>query len=401
MIRTACALLATAGCLTAVADDSRLAPTMGHSVVRAAATRDADPGENSPPEAGSELTEAELVTERYPEGSVKTQRWVTLDTDGNYVNHGTFKAYDKNGKLAGTGEYREGKEQGKWTRYFTSTEGTFLAQTLDAGFESPFISEAPLVDGKLHGTWTIRDRAGRIIVQWQFENGTRQGASTWWFSSGEKRSETTYKNGQIHGKFATWGSDHREAIKAVYFEGRKLTTKTDWHTRSQKLSEGSYLSPPEEIETYYDWWNCTIKTTRASQEGPGVKHGAWTYWHSNGKMKMQGEYKEDVPVGRFTWWYENGQKQSEGEYAAGRQTGAWLGWHPNGMKKYRGQYTAGAQTGEWMVWKADGRRTEVHDYGRDSGGDEQAETSQPLDESAALETETPESVAQEPDQLFR
>lgn len=372
VLQSACGLVLSASCTLAVAQDTPRVLPGTRSVIRSAVETTVPAGETAVPESeqGSDPTDAELVTERYPNGAVKTQRWVILDAEGNFTNHGSFKAYDQNGKLQGTGEYRNGKEHGKWSRQLLSTDGTFLAQTLDAGFEAPYISEAPLVDGQLHGIWTVRDKAGRPIVQWQFENGVRKGASSWWYSSGQKRSEVTYKNGLMDGKLVAYGANQQPEVKAVFVEGRRLTLKTESYSKGQKMSEGSYLAPADAIETYYDWWNLVVRTAPAQETGPGVKHGPWTYWHVNGKVRMQGEYKEDLPVGKFTWWYENGQKQAEGEYVEGRQHNVWVGWHPNGMKKYKGDYQEGTQAGVWMVWKEDGRRTEVHEYNQQEKAEE-------------------------------
>jgi antitoxin component YwqK of YwqJK toxin-antitoxin module len=387
LLQTACGFVLITSCPFALAQDTpRVLPGV-RSVIRSAAETSDPTGDSAAVLTGgqeSDPSDAELITERYPSGAVKTQRWVILDAAGNFINHGSYKAYDQNGKVIGTGEYRNGKEHGKWTRQITATEGTFLAQALDAGFEAPFISEAPLIDGQLNGTWTVRDKAGRPITQFQFENGIRQGASSWWYSTGQKRSEVTYKDGLMHGNLVVYGANQQPEIKSVYYDGRRLTTKTETYAKGQKMSEGSYLSPVEAIEIYYDWWNLAIRTAPPQQSGPGVKHGTWTYWHANGKLRMQGEYKEDLPVGKFTWWYENGQKQAEGEYVAGRQENVWVGWHPNGMKKYKGDYEEGVQQGVWMVWKEDGRRSEIHEYNEV----ENAEQAPPT-ESIVTDEETP------------
>jgi len=314
-------------------------------------------------EAALDLEEAELVTERYADGAIKSQRWVTLDEHGDFVNHGAYKAYDREGNVLGTGEYRWGEEFGKWTRYFTKTEGTILAKTVDKGFEPPYVSEVSLKEGQLDGAWTIRDRAGRIVLSWEFKDGVRHGTSTWYYSTGQKRSEVTYQDGKMHGDFVQWDENGRPSGKAVYFDGRRLTKKVDWHAQNRKLAEGWYLDPPTALEAHYDWWNGVIEMAPLKQPGKGQKHGKWTYWYPNGKTKMEGEYRDDLPVGTFTWWYSNGQKQTEGQYVDGLQNGIWTGWHPNGMKKYVGKYHRGQQAGHWMVWNPEGKRVEVHDYG--------------------------------------
>src|SRR5215207_7339187 len=43
--------------------------------------------------------EIELVRERYADGKVRVERQVTLNNDGNYVNHGTWKMYSPSGDV--------------------------------------------------------------------------------------------------------------------------------------------------------------------------------------------------------------------------------------------------------------------------------------------------------------
>ncbi len=59
---------------------------------------------------------AETVTERYPNGNIKIQRQVVKDAAENYVNQGTYTQYDLAGKVQKTGQFLNGKPQGKWTQ---------------------------------------------------------------------------------------------------------------------------------------------------------------------------------------------------------------------------------------------------------------------------------------------
>ena len=78
-----------------------------------------------PESAATADTKVELVTERYPNGNVKIERQVTRDANGNYVNQGTYKAYDLDGKVQKTGEFVDGKQQGKWTQTSPKTTDIF------------------------------------------------------------------------------------------------------------------------------------------------------------------------------------------------------------------------------------------------------------------------------------
>jgi len=325
-----------------------------------------DPPESTPslvdPADGEPMRKGEMVSQRYPDGSVKSQRWVVLDEQGNYVNHGLYKAFDQQGHLVGSGHYDYGIQSGVWTRYFLRGQSNILTDHVDGKFKEPFISRVTLKDGKIDQGWTITDKDGRRILHWQFENGRRHGLSTWWYASGRKQAEVHFINGKMDGEFIVWTPAGKETVRGVYVEGRKVTPHVEHHAPGKKMAEGHYLEGPDFDAVSYDWWNGNVETVPATTRTGRQKHGVWRYWYANGRLKMTGEYREDLPVGKFTWWYENGQKQAEGRFADGQQAGVWVGWHLNGMKKYHGEYDYGTPTGLWMAWHQDGLKAEQRQY---------------------------------------
>src|SRR5690606_4804533 len=59
-------------------------------------------------------SKVEVIRERYPNRTVKIEREVTQDADGNYVNHGTWKMWDEAGNLVAEGRYFNGQREGIW-----------------------------------------------------------------------------------------------------------------------------------------------------------------------------------------------------------------------------------------------------------------------------------------------
>jgi len=364
VFRAFCGLIVCLGCLTAVAQESSpLAiriPRIALGLTPASSLAES-PAELPAPTADAR-GQVELVTERYPDGTVKIERQVTQDAEGNYVNHGSFTMFDRQGMILRSGQFRNGKQHGEWIRYFQAGEGTLFSGDLAGQFPGPFVSKAVFLDGQLHGTWTIMSRTRRKIIEWQFENGVRNGNSTWWYPNGQQRRQVMYKEGEPNGQFLEWNPDGTLATKANFIDGRVLTKKTKWYGPGQKFYEGSYLTTQDFIEPTFDWWNGTSTSISIDQSGPDLKHGTWAAWYRNGQKKVEGQYREDVPNGEFTWWYESGQKQAEGEYADGLESGTWITWHPNGLKESVGEYTAGVLTGKWMRWAPDGKLAEIHDF---------------------------------------
>lgn len=321
-----------------------------------------EPKSESPVLPGDLKDKPEQVTERFPDGSIKVEREVMLDDQGNYVNHGSFTMYAPGGKILRTGSYRNGKQHGSWTRYFDAGEGELFAGANEKDFAGPFVSEAAFADGRLHGIWTIKDKSQHKVVEWQFDNGLRSGKSLWFYPSGEKRREVTFQKGEPVGEMLEWDPNGEVTRRATFAGGRLLVPVIKWHGPGQKHYEGYTLTTQGIADVSFDWWNGTMTANASRKRGPDLKHGLWTVYYRNGQKMTQGEYHEDVPEGKFTWWYENGQKQGEGQYINGHETGVWFTWHRNGLKESRQEFQAGSLTGKWMRWNAEGQLAEVHDF---------------------------------------
>jgi antitoxin component YwqK of YwqJK toxin-antitoxin module len=318
----------------------------------------------------------EVIRERYPNSTVRIERHVTQDAEGNYYNHGLWTEWDEKGKLVGSGEYRYGKRQGRWLRWYGQSDASMFNGPLYKDFQPPFVGEATFEDGVLNGTWKVFDSKNRKVSEWEFDHGDRNGKSVWYYPSGQKHREVDYRQGQIDGEVMEWGADYKLTSREKYVEGRRLSAQVDYYSPGQKRAEGWILYAKENTKSNYDFWEGIATTQVVGTEGVNQRHGLWTWWHKNGQKQMEGRYEADQPVGKFTWWYPNGQKQLQGEYVAGKQQGKFIWWHPTGQKQLEGAYLAGVLTGKWTRWNAEGHVVEVGDYTAD--GKQLAQEPRPL-----------------------
>lgn len=311
--------------------------------------------------------EAEVIKERYPNGSIRIERETTQDAAGNYINHGSWKMWDERGNLQVQGQYEYGNRTGVWIRWYRSvTDANILGKAPYSQFPGPFISQAEFKNDLLDGLWTIYDGKTRKISQWSFEKGKRNGTSTWWFANGKKMREANFVSGDMQGEYFEWAPDGTVRVKEQYEEGRKIATKTAYHKDGKaKKTEGVYLFAKEVEHSPDDWWNCKLLTTVKS--GKDEKHGPWTSWFPSGQMQLQGAYEHDLQVGKFTWWHSNGQRALEGTFDRGKQDGGWTWWHANGQKSIEGEYANGNPTGRWTWWHEDGRVVQSADLSHSEG----------------------------------
>ena len=337
--------------------------------------------ENDPAEDTIEAADsAEVIQERYADGSVKVRRHVTMDSAGNYVNHGAWTMYNPRGEVIAEGQYRNGQRHGTWRRTHRQTDSPLFSEEPYNHFSEPFVSEATFRDGQLHGSWTITDSQSRKVSDLKFAFGQRDGKSEWFHVNGRKAQEIDYAQGTVDGKSVLYDEAGNPQSEQVYRQGRKVDSHAQRYDNGQARAEGEYLHAKIVVKKADDWWTAT--TAEFGLEGKAAKHGPWKAYHSNGQVQTQGQYEEDVPVGRFTWWHNNGQKALEGEYSHGKQHGVWTWWHPTGQKMSQGEYNEGAPSGVWMWWRADGTLGQKIDFSR---APSQAITPSPLDKQASVE----------------
>ena len=308
----------------------------------------------------SSVEQAEVVTERYDNRKVKTEREVVQDKDQNYINHGKYKTYDPKGKVTVEGRYKYGDMDGVWTRLYYTRETELLNKAPFNQSQLPLVSQANFTNGKLNGKWVIYDALKRRLCEWEFTNGKRDGVSTWWYANGMKMREITYRDGTIDGQLNEWDRNGKQVTKDAYVEGSRLATKTESFSNRTKRAEGSVLYPKLVLESPDDWIECRLATY--SQDGQPVKHGVWTSWYANGQMKLQGKYEQDTPTGKFSWWHDNGQKSLEAHYLGGKKHGSWIWWHDNGLKSIQGSYANDTPVNNWLWWQESGKVAQRADF---------------------------------------
>jgi len=307
--------------------------------------------------------EVELVRERYNDGKVRIERQVTLNNDGNYVNHGTWKMYSPTGDVVAEGQYNFGERNGMWTRWNARKDSPMLNEIPYREFKAPFMSQATFANGKLEGEWVIADANDRKISIISFKDGLRNGPATTYLPTGKIMSQTNYLNAVPVGDFLEVNKKSGELARTGTFEdGRKVVTKTNYWpgTAKKKQSEIMYLAAKTVETNPDDFW--AIRTAKYGTDGSDMRHGTSKSWFANGQPELEGTYEHGKKAGTFTFWHENGQIAATGEYKADVAIGTWVWWHANGQKSAVGKYNDGALIGEWRWWDESGKLTKQQTY---------------------------------------
>ena len=87
-----------------------------------------------------------------------------------------------------------------------------------------------------------------------------------------------------------------------------------------------------------------------------------TAYYPNGKLRMDGTYKDNKRDGQWIYWFENGSKWSEGFFTEGKNDSVRLIYYPNGKKRYEFYYKNGLRVGIWRFYDESGKLLKEVDY---------------------------------------
>jgi len=83
-------------------------------------------------------------------------------------------------------------------------------------------------------------------------------------------------------------------------------------------------------------------------------NGEYLEVYANGKIKIEGQKKDNLRDGTWYSYFESGNKWSETNYKNGLKKGASIVNYPNGKIHYKGQYKDDKKSGTWYFYKEDG-----------------------------------------------
>lgn len=146
------------------------------------------------------LTSPQTYAEHYPDGSLKSVRETLRDTDGDIVDHGTYRVFHPNGQLAEEGRFERGVRVGPWTWYHE-----------DGSLRGECVYE----DGV--GEYTAYYPSGAVLRRGRHRGVEREGIWTEWYESGAKRMQGPYVDDEQHGRWTYWEDGNPTPVLSIDF----------------------------------------------------------------------------------------------------------------------------------------------------------------------------------------
>lgn len=191
-------------------------------------------------------------------------------------------------------------------------------------------------NGKLAGTGNYRNRKLTI------KDGKLIGYHE---ANGQKKYEHIYENGIAHGSSQSWYENGQKKDSGTMFDGKKTGFWRFWYFNGKLSSEGYYTDYQAiPIPFLYRLPEKERRKFRVQQLAllPETKSGTWVSWHENGQVKDSATYDASGFLnGPQKTWYGNGQLESAGEYNKNRPHGTWQWFYSNGHKATVEEYLNG------------------------------------------------------------
>ncbi len=153
-----------------------------------------------------------------------------------------------------------------------------------------------------------------------YKNGQLEGPFVEYYPNGSKSMEGQFKNGEYHGLWLYWYDDGKPRGRGGFKDGYRTGTHVFWHKTGAKCVEVSHKN--------------------------GKFHGKYREYSLEGQLLEEIEFNEGIREGTFTWWHENGKKAMEGQFKNNKRTGQWISWDKQGKKFTQREYKDGEVVAE-------------------------------------------------------
>ena len=245
-------------------------------------------------------------------------------------------------------------------------------------------SEGAFRKGKRNGTWKFYNRYGRLTSNYQYEDGNLQGKSMEFYPSGETKYVLEYKDNELHGYFQELYRNGQVKQEGWFQKGKREqqwltyypdgTLETDAYYLLDDL-RGPYYSYSldgklRSVHTY----EANLVTDLKSYDGRGniltakTASGHTVVYeekYPNKKLRSRSEFLCGNYVNDFVKRYPDGTLYFSYTFADGKKYGKYTSNHVDGTPATEGTYLNDLKEGVWKSYHSNGQ---VSQFGRNVNG---------------------------------
>ncbi len=95
----------------------------------------------------------------------------------------------------------------------------------------------------------------------------------------------------------------------------------------------------------------TVNAQTVNQKNDsGEKTGSWVKYHDNGKVKYEGQFRNDRPYGKFTYYYSNGSEKATSIFSDDGIIAHNISYYTNGKLLAQGKYINQKKDSIWRYY---------------------------------------------------
>ncbi len=310
-----------------------------------------------------------LHEEYTPDGRLISKN--TYSEDGKLT--ATIEFFDFDGVLVETQEVKKGEIQ---SYRQLNVDGSVIAEAKKRGGKFHYedfngigtrrsAGDYEPASGNRVGVWKYYDGNGNIQSESTYRDGQLHGMLVRYHPNGQISEKTNYELGQSTGAFVAYYSDGALSQTGCFHEGQRTgewlsyyedgeTIRQRWfYVNGQKHGEQVYYAPDATVRdvTEYDK-GLLIRDVRVTLDGtfysertyrPGIESSTLEY--ADGSKSADVTYAYGLAEGEWVWYYPNGKIRSTGSYHDDKRHGEWVWYYPNGKIESKSFYEFGDLNG--------------------------------------------------------
>ena len=102
-------------------------------------------------------------------------------------------------------------------------------------------SETHFKNGKREGLETYWYKSGEKWLEFTSRNGKKEGLETSWYQNGQKKEEVPFKRGKIDGVLRIWYENGREKCTKNFKDGTEHGKRIEWDENGNKIHEANFV----------------------------------------------------------------------------------------------------------------------------------------------------------------
>jgi len=251
-------------------------------------------------------------------------------------------------------------------------------------------SELSYVNGKKQGLNKEYNKEGIIQSLKYYHNGyltdkedinrvDRNGAkqSVWkeFYPNGKLKTEKTYRDDMLDGLYKEFNKKGNLILVLKYKGGQvvaddvteeeSIEIRDEYDGQNRLVRSGPFrknimigihrvYNPAGEVIESRTYNNDGEVIANGIVDEEGKKQGAWKDFYPDGKLKTNGQYKNNYRTGKWKFLRRNGKVEQTGIYNLGRPHGLWLWYYEDGSPLREEEFFNGREDGILIEYSIDG-----------------------------------------------